>query len=73
MRSKRIRCKVQHFARGDKKPTTLIEDLSLTRARKYARDWVHCHSTNTYPFKKDRDCDRYQSKFSAIYIEEYKI
>lgn len=72
MRSKNVRCKVQVFCRGDRKPRTLIEDLSLTRARKYIRDWVAAHSTKMYPYKKDRNCDRYQSKFAAVYIEEYK-
>lgn len=69
--SKNTRCKVQHFAIGDKGPTTLLEDRSLAEARKYMRDWVHFRKDGPSPYKKDPNADRYQNKFSAIYIEEY--
>jgi len=60
-----------HVGDENKNGSVLIVCDSKKEAVQYLNDWVACHSTKQYPFKKNSD-GSFQSKFTRIYLEGAK-
>ena len=60
---------VNSYCKGDedKKGQVLFIAETKKQAKQYLADYIHCHSTKTYPFVKDGK-DSYASKFQRVWL-----
>jgi hypothetical protein len=67
--SQKTQVKFYHVGDSDYNGSLLVVCDSKRAALEYVRDWLNTHSTRLYPFAKV-DAGRWESKFSAVYIEK---
>jgi hypothetical protein len=68
MNKRQTKVKFFHVGDGDYNGTVLHVAESKKQALEYVKEWLYSHSTKTYTFSKVSN-DRWESKFSAIYLE----
>jgi hypothetical protein len=66
---KKTSVKFFHVGDLDYSGTVLITLRSEKVALEYVREWLNAHTTKNYTFKKIKGCNRWESKFTAIYLD----